>query len=203
VSQEEEGARGAPLQGRALRALFCLSSSFAAFEKIFVSALIALVALLILLNVFTRSFDQAIYWVDEAAIDTMVWATLVAASLLVRQRRLIAVTIVLDMVAPPARRAMNIAIDLIVLAFAAYFVWLCWLWFSPLHLFAVGFDLERFAAATGNFIYGEPTMTLGIPKFWVWLIVPVFSITLLVHALANAAETMTGVTADRASNVPE
>ena len=64
-------------------------------------------------------------------------------------------------------------------------VWICLRWFMPLELARAGWDTKVFQAATFNFIYAEPTNTLGIPKVWVWVIVPVFTAGAFVHSLAN------------------
>ena len=105
-------------------------------------------------------------------------------------RRLISVTIVYDTLSPPLRLAFSIAIDAIVLAFGAYLIWLCWIWFDPLALIGADFTLSDFVMQTGNFIYGEPTTTMGIQKFWLWLIMPVFALTITLHAAANLLDTL-------------
>ncbi|HEY0834696.1 MAG TPA: TRAP transporter small permease subunit [Azospirillum sp.] len=186
IERASAGARPAPVR----RALFRASAAVARVERVAACALIAAVAGLILLNVFTRAFNVALYWVDEAAIYAMVWATLVAASLTLRKRGLIAVTLLLDAAGPRVRRAMTVLNDAIILAFSGYLIWLCWIWFAPLEFARAGFDVGAFVVATGNFLYGEPTLTIGIPKVWVWLIMPVFAVTLTVHALANLAESL-------------
>jgi TRAP-type C4-dicarboxylate transport system permease small subunit len=169
-----------------------LSAAVAAFERAFAALLIAGVALLILLNVVTRYSGYALYWVDEAAIYVMVWATMVAASLLVRRRGLVAVTILFEFVPPQLRRLMLIVIDIIVLAFGLFLIWLSWIWFAPLEFARAGFEHQVFARNTGNFIYAEPTLTLGIRKIWVWLVMPLFAITVTIHGLANLLDTLTG-----------
>ena len=55
-----------------------------------------------------------------------------------------------------------------------------------------GFDTGAFSGATFNFIYSEVSTTLGVPKFWLWLIVPIFAFGSSVHALNNLAQTAFG-----------
>ncbi|MEX0729637.1 MAG: TRAP transporter small permease subunit [Aquisalimonadaceae bacterium] len=170
--------------------IFRISAAVAAVEKVVASLLIAAVAVLILLNVFTRYAGYALYWVDELAIYTMVWAALVAGSLSVRRRMLISVTLVIDVVGRRVQRAMLAANDVIMLVFSCFLIWLCWIWFNPWLFAQAGFDVGTFVMETGNFIYGEPTNTLGIRKVWLWLIMPVFAFTVTIHSLANTIETI-------------
>ncbi|KAB7623996.1 TRAP transporter small permease [Alkalilimnicola sp. S0819] len=172
------------------RLIYALSFRLAAVEKVAAALLIAAVALLILLNVFTRYVGYALYWVDELAIYAMVWSALVAGSLSVHLRSLVSVTLVLDMLRGTPRRVINRVNDLLMFGFGVFFIWLCWIWFSPIQFYQAGFDPGEFAMSTGQFIYGEPTNTLGIKKVWLWLIMPVFAVTFTVHALANVLETL-------------
>lgn len=149
------------------------------------AALAVGITLLVLLNVVTRAFSVAIYWVDEAAIYAMAWMTFLAASAAVHHGQSVAVTILTDNVKGRAAVLVRRAIDAVVLAFAILMVWLCWRWFMPLDLARAGFDTQAFQAAHFNFIYAEPTSTIGIRKVWVWLIMWIFSLGLLLHALAN------------------
>ena len=71
------------------------------------------------------------------------------------------------------------------LGFALLMLWFCWRWFSPLELARQGFDTRAFQAATFNFIYAEPTTTLGIKKVWVWLVMWAFALGATLHGLAH------------------
>jgi len=175
---------------RPTTALGRASDAVARVEMRVAGLLVGAVSALILLNVVTRYFNYALYWVDEAAITAMVWATLVAASFLVRERRLISVTIVYDTLSPPLRQAFSIAIDVIVLGFGLFLIWLCWIWFDPVALIGADFKISDFVMQTGNFIYGEPTTTMGIKKVWLWLIMPVFALTITLHAAANLLDSL-------------
>ena len=82
------------------------------------------------------------------------------------------------------------ALDLVALGFALALGWFCWLWFDPSGLAAAGFDIEAFQGNTFNFIYAEPTTTLGIRKAWVWLIMILFTFGFLLHAVANLTRSL-------------
>ena len=78
--------------------------------------------------------------------------------------------------------------DAVLLGFAVALLVLCWTWYDPVALVRAGFDSDRFALETFKFIYTEPTNTIGIPKYWVWLAVPAMSTGMSIHALANLVE---------------
>jgi len=150
------------------------------------AALLAIsVSLLILLNVVTRSLGMALFWVDELAIYAMVWMTFLGASAAIHFGHTVSITILTDVLPRPIKRVAAILVDAIVLAFALFMIWFCWRWFSPLQLALNGFDFAAFQGATFNFIYAEPTTTLGIKKFWVWSVMWLFAIGATVHSLAN------------------
>jgi TRAP-type C4-dicarboxylate transport system permease small subunit len=182
-----------------MRRLSGLSNAILGFEKRLITLLAAVLVLLILLNIVTRSAGAAIFWVDELAIYTMVWMVLIGASVMVRMRLGIAVTLVTDLLPRRLKRAVARVADATLLVFAVAVLVLCWIWYDPLALARAGFDFDRFALETFKFIYTEPTSTIGIPKFWVWLAAPLMSIGMSIHALANLIE---GPPADNAAADP-
>lgn len=169
-----------------------LSALWARVELVAAALCAAAVTVLILLNVVTRSMRMAIYWVDEAAIYAMIWMTLLAASAAIERRDAIAVTLFLDMVPPSGARAIWLFVDAVTLAFGVLLIWFCWIWFDPVGLWNAGFDTRTFQGTTFNFIYAEPTTTLGIRKVWLWLVMPVFAAGFSLHALSNAVRTLRG-----------
>ena len=170
--------------------LYRLSALWARAEIALAALLAALVTVLILVNVATRSARMAIYWIDEAAIYAMIWMTFLAASAAVHERSAVAVTLIPDMLSPRSRARLTAMLDLVALGFGLAIAWFCWIWFDPAGFAAAGFDVEAFQGATFNFIYAEPTTTLGIRKAWVWLIMLIFSFGFVLHALANLSRSL-------------
>ncbi|MEM9580123.1 MAG: TRAP transporter small permease subunit [Pseudomonadota bacterium] len=162
-----------------------ISAFWARVELTAASVLAAAITALILLNVVTRSLGAALFWVDELAIYAMAWMTFLGASAGLHYGHAVAVTIVTDSLPDAARRIVAKLVDVVVLIFALFMIWFCWRWFSPLALASHGFDTAAFQGATFNFIYAEPTTTLGIRKFWVWLVMWAFALGAALHALAN------------------
>ena len=157
-------------------------------EKLLLTGLAAALVVLILLNIVTRAAGAAIFWVDELAIYVMIWMALIGASAMLRMRRAVAVTLITDLLPQTLQRAVARLVDVILLFLAITLLMLCWQWYDPIALARSGFDFDQFAAATFKFIYSEPTSTIGIAKFWVWLSVPLMAIAMTVHALANLVE---------------
>lgn len=162
-----------------------LSRKWASIELVIAAFLAAGITMLILLNVVTRAAGFALFWVDEFAIYTMIWMTFFTASAAVHYKSAVAVTIMTDVLPYKIVPLMAKLVDVIVFVLAVLILWFCWRWFLPMDLANAGFDIEKFQGETFNFIYSEITNTLPFKKFWVWLIVWVFSFGLLLHSTAN------------------
>ena len=150
---------------------------------------------LILLNVVTRALNVALFWVDELAIYAMIWAFMLGAAATVRTRQGIAIALVRDYLDPRGRAWLALVSDTFVVLFSLSLVAFNWLWFDPLLLYAVDFEIPEFIRASFNFIYKEQTATLGIAKWWVWLIMPLMAILMSWHAVANWIDSLHAVVA--------
>lgn len=159
-------------------------------ERHALTALMALLVLLILLNVVTRYSGMPLYWVDEAAVYTVVWLTFVGASVMTRLRMDFAVTMLTDQLGARGARVAKSVATLGVTAFGVAMLWMCWQWMDPVGIARHGFDAKEYAAESFNFLYTERTQTLNWPTWVLQLILPVFSATFSVHALANLLEDM-------------
>lgn len=184
--------RGSTTEG-SLPFLQVASAVLAGIERIAAAGCVGVIFALLVLNIVTRSAGYALFWVDEAAVTAMVWMAFFAASVTLHKRGNIAVTFVIDLCPPTARCVLAVLVDLTLLAFVLVLAWLVWGWFAPLQLVAAHGDPAVFAAATMNFIYDEPTLTLGIRKAWVWLIVPLFALCSLIHCIANLDRSVTAL----------
>jgi TRAP-type C4-dicarboxylate transport system permease small subunit len=165
--------------------LYRASRFWARIEIFCAAGFAASVTGLILLNVITRAAGNAIYWVDEAAIFAMVWMNFLAASAALHYRTAVAVTVLQEFAPSAALTWLNRFVDVVVFAFACLLAWICLRWFMPLQLVQAGWDVKAFQGATFNFIYAEPTNTLGFKKVWVWLVMVFFALGALLHSAAN------------------
>ena len=171
-----------------VRWAMALSTAVLRAERAALTVLMGLLVLLILLNVVTRYSGTPIYWVDEAAVFTMVWLTFVGASVMTRLRMDFAVGLVSDYLPPGGAKVLKVIATVGVLVFALALVWMCWVWMDPRGIAAAGFNAKDYAEASFNFIYTERTQTLEWPTWVLQLILPIFSLTLTVHAFANLLE---------------
>lgn len=171
-----------------MRWLSRVSNALLRVEKRLIALLAAALVLLILLNIVTRAAGAAIFWVDELAIYTMIWMALIGASAMLRMRTGVAVTLLTDQLPRGLRRAVARLVDAILLILAFTLLILSLQWYDPIALIQAGFDPEEFARNTFKFIYTEPTNTVGIQKFWVWLAVPLMAVAMTIHAAANLLE---------------
>ncbi len=170
------------------RRLVKFSDKVCAMERNACGLLVALILGLIVLNVITRAFSVALFWVDELAVYAMIWMALFGASVLINQRKHIGVTLLAGSLSGRSRHFVSLLVNALVLLFAAGLFVMCVNWYEPISFASSGFDVEAFTDSTYNFIYKEPTNTLGIQKFWIWLVVPITAITMTLHAIANLSE---------------
>ncbi len=178
----------APTPRAPVRWVLALSTQVLRVERYLLTALMTLLVLLILLNVVTRYSGMPIYWIDEAAVYTVVWLTFVGASVMTRLRMDFAVGLLTDQLGPRAAKAAKGVAMSGVLLFGLAMLAMCWVWMDPIGIARYGFDAKEFAAESFNFLYTERTQTLNWPTWVLQLILPIFSATFSVHALANLLE---------------
>jgi TRAP-type C4-dicarboxylate transport system permease small subunit len=177
-----------PTPGALPRLIVALSSVLLTIERAAIMALMFLLTGLVLLNVVTRYAGQPIYWIDEACIYAIVWLTFVGAAAMTRMRLDFAVGMLTERLSSHGEALVKRIATFAVVIFALLLGWMCWLWLDPVGIAAAGFDARKFAGQSFNFIYTERTPTLGWPSWVFYLIMPIFAVSLLVHALANLME---------------
>jgi TRAP-type C4-dicarboxylate transport system permease small subunit len=162
--------------------LYQISAAWARVELWCAAVLAVAVTLLVLLNVVTRTAGHALFWVDELAIYTMAWMTFLGASAALHHRSSVAITLLPDAVSPTTKTAIKKTVDVVVFAFALALLWFCWRWFMPLEFVRAGFDVGTFQGKTFNFIYAEPSSTLGVPKYQFWMVMWLFALGATLHS---------------------
>jgi len=178
----------APTPRAPVRWVLALSTQVLRTERLLLTALMSLLVVLILLNVATRYSGMPIYWIDEAAVYTVVWLTFVGASVMTRLRMDFAVGLLTDQFGPRSAKVAKVIATSGVLLFGLAMLAMCWVWMDPIGIARYGFDAKEFAAESFNFLYTERTQTLNWPTWVLQLILPIFSATFSVHALANLLE---------------
>ena len=172
------------------RLVMWLSARLLAAERFAVAAFMFLLTGLILLNVVTRYSGVSLYWVDESAVYSVVFLTFIGASAMTRLRLDFAVTMLTDRFSERGVRIAKAMATTVVLMFGLALLWLCMLWLDPAGLARAGFDARELAAKTFNFIYTERTQTLNWPVWALYLIMPVFALSMVVHSAANLLEVL-------------
>ena len=162
-----------------------LSDRLSRVERFLAGFCAVLITALIVFNVITRAMNQAVFWVDEIAIFVMVWMVFFSMAVLLKERKAVAVTVLVDMLPPGMRRGVGVFIDLVVLLFGVLLLVFSWQWYAPLDLINAGFDFGQFSAKTMNFMYQDRANTLALQKYWVWFIVPWFALSVCLHTLVN------------------
>jgi TRAP-type C4-dicarboxylate transport system permease small subunit len=169
-------------------AVVALSGRLLRLEQRAIQGLMFLLCGLILLNITTRYAGRPIYWIDESAVYSVVWLTFIGASAMTRMRLDFAVTMLTERFPERGVAIFRAVATMGVLLFGISLAVMCWLWLDPVGIATAGFDAKGFAAASFNFIYTERTQTLNWPTWVIYLIMPVFALSMSLHALANLCE---------------
>jgi len=170
------------------RGIVWLSEKLLAAERRVVALLMFLLTGAILLNVVTRYSGNPIYWVDEFAVYCMVWLTFFGASVMTRLRLDFAVTMLTARLSARTAAIVRAVATLMVILFGVSLAAMCWVWLDPAGIAAAGFNARDYAAASFNFVYTERTQTLNWPSWVLYMILPVFAVSITVHGLANLME---------------
>lgn len=170
------------------RFILWLSARLLAAERFAVAGFMFLLTGLILLNVVTRYSGVSLYWVDESAIYSVVFLSFIGASAMTRLRLDFAVTLLTERLSARGVRIAKVMATAVVLLFGLTLLWLCVLWLDPVGIARAGFDARELAAKTFNFIYTERTQTLGWPVWALYMIMPVFALSMTIHSTANLLE---------------
>lgn len=118
--------------------------------------------------------DQA-RWTEELARFLMVWTSFLGAALAYAQRQHLGIDLLVTRFDPLTRRAAECLVHLLVLLFAV-----CVLGYGGWTLV-----MERFAS-------GQLLPSLGIPKAWQYLVLPISGVMIAVLALIHLIDTARG-----------
>jgi TRAP-type C4-dicarboxylate transport system permease small subunit len=164
------------------------SRGLLAFERLAIMGLMYLLTALILVNVVTRYAQFPIYWIDESAVYSVVWLTFIGASAMTRLRLDFAVTMMTERLSAKNQKRFKLIATGMVIVFAVGLMITCVLWMDPVGIASAGFDAKKFAGATFNFLYTERTQTLNWPTWVLYLILPIFAVSMTIHGTANLLE---------------
>jgi TRAP-type transport system small permease protein len=146
-----------------------------ALEKALVAAAMAAMALITFANVATRYLtDVSLAFTEEYSVALMVVVALLGTSLATAAGRHVRIGTLVDGLAPPARRAVEVAaLGLTVLCFGILAVWggmLAW----------------------DEYEYEVMSSGLGHPQWWYTAVLPVLSVAVVLRALGRIVRLMRG-----------
>ncbi|MGN7868572.1 TRAP transporter small permease [Paracoccus sp. 22332] len=154
--------------------------------------LVAAILALLLANVVSRAAGRPLIWTDELAVHLMVILAFVGASLGIAMRGHMAIGLLPDRLDPRGRARLALLADLAVLAFLLVLAAILWRWFDLPGLLRAGSG-AALAQESFNFVYSDPTNTLGLRKIWFWLALPLTCATALIHCLAALLTDLRGL----------
>lgn len=151
-------------------------------ETALAAALVGVIFLLLLANAVSRTLGAPLIWTDELAVHLMVWLAFLGASLGIATRTHMAVGLLPERLSVANRRWLVLGSDIFVFLFMLTMGLLVWWWLDLPGLLRAGSG-TALGQETFNFVYTDPTLTLGVRKIWFWLIVPATCLTGTLHAL--------------------
>lgn len=155
-------------------------------ESLLGAAIVAVILLAVLAGSVSRSLRMPLIWTDELAVHLMVWLAFLGASMGVALRNHMVMGLLPEYLGPAGQRWLARLVGLLVTAFWLAMLAVCWRWLDLPGLIRSGSG-RALARETFNFVWTDPTLTLGLRKIWFWLIVPLTALTGLIHALAALA----------------
>ena len=152
-----------------------LSDGIARIEAVVCGTLIVVFTALILINVTLRYlFSAPLYYAEETAVLIMVWMAFLATSLAVKNRALVAVTLLVEALPARSRRTVRAVADVLVITCLVVLVYAAIWWM-----------------ASPSMRY-ERAITLDLPKWPFFAIVPVTFAAMILHAVQNLLEDLRG-----------
>ncbi|MCB5410180.1 TRAP transporter small permease [Pseudogemmobacter faecipullorum] len=153
-------------------------------EAALAASLTALIFALMLASALMRFLQQPLIQADELAVHLMVCLAFLGASLAVAQKSHMTIALLPETLPPRAALWLQLATDLAVLSFLLIMALVIWNWLDLPGLIRAG-SASAYEAASFNFLYSDPTQTLGLRKIWFWLVMPLTTLTSVLHILAQ------------------
>lgn len=148
--------------------------------------LVAVIFAAILSGSVARGLARPLVWTDELAVHLMVWLAFIGASMGVGLGNHMVMGLLPERMGPTGQRVVALLCDGLVLVFLLGFGLLVWRWLDLPGLLRAG-SAQALARESFNFVWLDPTLTLGLRKIWFWLIIPVSTLTAILHVLARIA----------------
>ncbi len=146
---------------------------FVAINKGVVALVLAAIFSIVFANVVGRyGFGSSFAWVEETARHLMILGAFSGAGLALRQGRLVAITLVADLLPDALAHALRWAIVAVMFGFMALMAWL-------------GVEFVQFG-------WPKETMSTGIPRGIPYLAIPIGCVIFLIHVVLFARRFVNG-----------
>jgi TRAP-type C4-dicarboxylate transport system permease small subunit len=137
----------------------------ARIEEVVAASLLALMSGATFANVVARYvFNSPIQWAEEFSRYSFIWLVFMAAVVATTRRRNITIDVLVTYLPRGGRHICRVLVDLMTLILMGALVYYGWV---------------MVRAAT------QPTATLGIPQYWVYMAVPVSAVLIFCHTLMD------------------
>jgi TRAP-type transport system small permease protein len=149
-----------------------LRSAVRNFEEIVVGTLVVVMSLCAFTNVIARYFfNSPISWAEEFASDCFIWLVFFGAAVCTKQKRHIAVDALLMILPARLQLLFRLAIDVCVLGLMAVLIY---------------YGSTLMVATT------QRTATLGIPKYYIYSVIPITAGLMFVYTLRDLHRDFSG-----------
>lgn len=166
---------------RVLQSARAVSRVLNGLERLLCAALVVAFSLLLLINVTLRYvFARPLYFAEEACVLIMIGMAFLATSLALARRELVAVTLLLDHLPARPQRWLRTASDVVVILLLLLMLYAASVWILS------------------NSVQYERAITLGLPKWPFFAVLPAVFATMSVHAFVNILEDLWGDVEPRA-----
>lgn len=135
------------------------------FEEILAGTFLVLMSLVTILNVIFRyAFNAPIEWAEEFARYAFIWVVFIGAAVTTKHKKHIIIDTLLVAVPDSVKRVLFVIADILSMILMLLLVYYGWV-------------LMTYAT--------QPTATLRIPQYWVYLCVPISGALIILHSLGD------------------
>lgn len=151
-----------------------ISDKAALFERVLCAVLISVFTLVLLANVISRYlFDAPLFFAEELALLLLVWMGYLAVSYSIYRSDQIGMGLLVDKLSEKSKQRVAIVVDLILIAISSVLFWAALQWLQS------------------SSIFFERAVTLDVPKWPFYLVIPLFWSLMLVHLLDHLLKKFT------------
>jgi len=148
-----------------------LSNIIDYFCKILLGLALASLTVVVILQVFARSFLGFSYsWADELARYLLVFITFIGAGSALKHQKLASVTIFLTKVPQNISHLVLIVVDLLIIFFSSIMIY------------------HGVTTTFSHRIVNQVSPAMGLPMYWIYIVIPLGGLFMLIHTLSSLCD---------------